>query len=87
MIKNKIILTFLALLLTYNNCYAITLEELSNPLPPTNRLGIGDIPEKTFAVKSSKKIETKESKFDKNSEEIKKITYADLSLKKNCERN
>lgn len=83
MTKNKIILAAFAFLLTTPISYAISIDEITEPMQPANRLGIGNTPEKTFAIKTSKKvIKEKEASIDKNSEDIKKITYADLSLKK-----
>ena len=83
MIRSKIILTFLVILFFGSSGYCISLDEITEPLPPVNRLGIGNIPEKTYSVKNSKKVvETKESLLDENNEAIKNLTYADLSLKK-----
>ncbi len=62
---------------------AITLEEISQPLPPANRLGVGSTPENAYKVSDAdKKLSSKEASLDKNSEAVKDITYADLSLKK-----
>lgn len=64
-------------------CSAITLEEMTNPQPPAYRLGVGASPEKAYKVSDSQKaVNTKDADIDKNSEAVKNITYADLSLKK-----
>lgn len=63
--------------------FSITLEEMTGPLPSANRLGVGNTPENAFKVSNSdKKLNSKEANLDKDSEAVKDITYADLSLKK-----
>ena len=62
MTKNKIILAAFAFLLTTPISYAISIDEITEPMQPANRLGIGNTPEKTFAIKTSKKV-IKENKL------------------------
>lgn len=78
------LLTVSALLvLTAPKAFSITLDELTDPMPPAYRLGVSATPEKAFKVSDSeKKLQAKDANLDKTSEEIKNITYADLSLKK-----
>lgn len=87
--QNKILhkitlLTVSALLvLTAPKAFSITLDELTDPMPPAYRLGVSAMPEKAYKVsESEKKLQAKDANLDKTSEEIKNITYADLSLKK-----
>ena len=78
------LLTVSALLvLTAPKAFSITLDELTDPMPPAYRLGVSATPEKAYKVSDSeKKLQAKDANLDKTSEEIKNITYADLSLKK-----
>ncbi len=81
--RNKIFTLLIAVFLTAQSTYAITLEEMTEPMPPAFRVGVSASPEKAYKVSSSeKKLNTKDANFDRTSEEIKNITYADLSLKK-----
>lgn len=82
--KNKILSALLLSQLFFSPAvYPIALEEMSNPLPPAYRLGVGNTPEKAYKVSSSdKKLNAKDANLDKDSEAVKDITYADLSLKK-----
>ena len=83
MIKNKIFLTCMAVILSMQYCFAISLEDITEPLPPAYRLGVGSAPENKYKVSESNKvIKAKDATLDKQSEAIKNITYADLSLKK-----
>ena len=83
-IRNKILTSvILAQFFISPLSQAITLEEISQPLPPANRLGVGSTPENAYKVSDAdKKLSSKEASLDKNSEALKDITYADLSLKK-----
>ena len=83
-IRNKILISvILAQFFISPLSQAITLEEISQPLPPANRLGVGSTPENAYKVSDAdKKLSSKEASLDKNSEAVKDITYADLSLKK-----
>ena len=83
-IRNKILtVVILAQFFISPLSQAITLEEISQPLPPANRLGVGSTPENAYKVSDAdKKLSSKEASLDKNSEAVKDITYADLSLKK-----
>lgn len=83
-IRNKILtVVILAQFFISPLSQAITLEEISQPLPPANRLGVGSTPENAYKVSDAdKKLSAKEASLDKNSEAVKDITYADLSLKK-----
>ena len=83
-IRNKILtIVILAQFFISPLSQAITLEEISQPLPPANRLGVGSTPENAYKVSDAdKKLSSKEASLDKNSEAVKDITYADLSLKK-----
>lgn len=81
--KNKLLTALILSLFISQASYSITLEELTGPQPPANRLGVGNTPENTYKVSSSdKKLNSKEANLDKDSEAVKDITYADLSLKK-----
>ncbi len=84
MYKNKILISaFSCLLIFSQQAFCLTLEDVTNPLPPANRLGIGTQPENSYKIsESDKKINSKEANLDKESEALKDITYADLSLKK-----
>ena len=75
------LLTVSALLvLTAPKAFSITLDELTDPMPPAYRLGVSATPEKAYKVSDSeKKLQAKDANLDKTSEEIKNITYADLS--------
>ena len=83
-IRNKILTSvILAQFFISPLSQAITLEEISQPLPLANRLGVGSTPENAYKVSDAdKKLSSKEASLDKNSEAVKDITYADLSLKK-----
>ena len=82
--SNKILTAvILAQLVLSSASYAITLDDITQPLPPANRLGVGNMPENAYKVSDAdKKVDSKEASLDKNSEAVKEITYADLSLKK-----
>lgn len=81
--RNNFFALLIAAILTAQCTYAITLEEMTEPMPPAFRVGVSASPEKAYKVSSSeKKLNTKDANFDRTSEEIKNITYADLSLKK-----
>ena len=82
-VKNKLLLLFLALLLSNMSSFAITVDELTEPKEPAYRVGVGAEPERIYKVsESDKKLQSKEANIDKTSEAVKNITYADLSLKK-----
>ena len=81
--KNKLLILFLALLLSNIGSFAITVYELTEPKEPAYRVGVGAEPERIYKVsESDKKLQSKEANIDKTSEAVKNITYADLSLKK-----
>ena len=61
---------------------AITLEELTSPQPPSQRLGTEDVPEKVFKIVDTQKDNEIKAKLEHDAEIIKDITYADLSLNK-----
>ena len=83
MIKNKLFPVLLAAAFTLQTCYAISVEEITEPLPPAYRLGVGSAPENKYKVsEANKEIKAKDATLDKEAEAIKNITYADLSLKK-----
>lgn len=82
MLKNKFLLS-LILVFAANSAYAINLDDLTAPMPPANRLGVGAMPEHSFKVSTSDvKTASKDANLDKSTEAVKSITYADLSLKK-----
>lgn len=82
MLKNKLLLS-LILVFVANSAYAINLDDLTAPMPPANRLGVGAMPEHSFKVSTSDvKTASKDANLDKSTEAVKSITYADLSLKK-----
>ena len=62
---------------------AIELDDITEPLPPAYRLGVGSAPENKYKVsEADKEIKAKDATLDKEAEAVKNITYADLSLKK-----
>lgn len=80
---NKLSLLLFTLFMLSLPAYSIDVNELSNPMPLANRLGVGNTPEQAYKVTSSeKKLNSKDATLDKDSEAVKDITYADLSLKK-----
>lgn len=82
MLKNKLLLS-LIFVFAANSVYAINLDDLTAPMPPANRLGVGAMPEHSFKVSASDvKTASKDANLDKSTEAVKSITYADLSLKK-----
>lgn len=81
--RNRFFLVFLSLIFSMQCCLSISIEDITEPLPPAYRLGVGSAPENKYKVSESNKvIKSKEATLDKKSEAIKNITYADLSLKK-----
>ena len=81
--RNRFFLVFLSLIFSMQCCLSISIEDITDPLPPAYRLGVGSAPENKYKVSESNKvIKSKEATLDKKSEAIKNITYADLSLKK-----
>lgn len=82
---SKILKSFIAVLICLNIAFpscAITLEELTSPQPPAQRLGTEDVPEKVFKIVDTQKDNEIKAKLEKDAEIIKDITYADLSLNK-----
>src|SRR5574344_6413 len=80
---NKLSLLLFSLFMLSLPAYSIDVNELSNPMPLANRLGVGNTPEQAYKVTSrKKKLNSKDATLDKDSEAVKDITYADLSLKK-----
>lgn len=83
MIKNKIFPALLTLIFAASPCFAIGIEDITEPLPPAYRLGVGSSPENKYKVsEANKEIKAKDATLDKEAEAVKNITYADLSLKK-----
>ena len=83
MLKNKIFPALLALIFAASPCLAIGIEDITEPLPPAYRLGVGSSPENKYKVsEANKEIKAKDATLDKEAEAVKNITYADLSLKK-----
>lgn len=82
--KSKVLIAIFCIqLLLAPFVQAITLDDITQPLPPANRLGVGSVPENNFKVTDSdKKFNSKEASLDKASAAVRDITYADLSLKK-----
>ncbi len=84
MLKNakKYTLSLIFILSSLAPCFSITLSELNYPMPPANRLGVGQTPEAPFKeVKTvnegktvTQKTGIKEAAYDSS--------YADLSLKR-----
>lgn len=78
----KYILSLMFILSCFAPCFSITLSELNYPMPPANRLGVGQTPEAPFKeVKTvnegktvTQKTGIKEAAYDSS--------YADLSLKR-----
>lgn len=86
MLKNKLIISLTAFLFLYNNCsLAQTLESLNYPMPPANRMGVGQNPEAPFSeVKTVNENKTVVSKTGIK-EAVYDSSYADLSLKRLAE--
>lgn len=83
MIKNKIFPALLTLIFAASPCLAIGIEDITEPLPPAYRLGVGSSPENKYKVsEANKEIKAKDATLDKEAEAVKNITYEDLSLKK-----
>lgn len=83
MIKNKLLPALFVAVFSLQSCLAITVEDITEPLPPAYRLGVGSAPENKYKVsEANKEIKAKDATLDKEAEAIKNITYADLSLKK-----
>ena len=62
MLRNNLILVFISFFLT-SPVVSITLEELNYPMPPANRLGVGQNPEAPFKeVKTVNEGKTETSK-------------------------
>ena len=84
MLRNNLILVFISFFLT-SPVFSIPLEELNYPMPPANRLGVGQNPEAPFrevkTVNEGKTVTSKtgikEAAYD--------ASYADLSLKRLAE--
>ncbi len=83
MIRNKLCAAFVFCCLAIQPVFAISVEELTEPMPPAYRLGVGSTPENQYKVSTSdKEVKAKDATLDKTAEAVKNITYADLSLKK-----
>ena len=78
----KKLLVFMLLLSFTLPTEAITIEELTSPQPPSQRLGTEDVPEKVFKIVDTQKDNETKARLEQNAEMIKEITYADLSLNK-----
>ena len=78
----KKILIFLLMIAFSQPSLAITLDELTAPQPPSQRLGTEDVPEKVFKIVDTQKDNEIKAKLEHDAEIIKDITYADLSLNK-----
>lgn len=82
-INNLIALSLFIQFCVSSFAFAISLDEITHPLPHANRLGVSNIPENSFKITNAEKaISAKDADIDKASEAVKNITYADLSLKK-----
>lgn len=82
MSKNRLILLLSFILFGVMPSFSITLDELTEPLKPAYRLGVGNVPEKVYKVTESTKTKEKDATLEQAGEAVKNITYADLSLKK-----
>lgn len=82
MLQNKFLLVVVLFLISCQFSFGLTLDDVTNPLPPAYRLGAGDNPENAYKVSNSDKIKEKDSTLEEAGEAVKNITYADLSLKK-----
>ena len=61
---------------------AISVEDVTEPICPSYRLGTGSVPEKIYKVVETKKqIPTRDTTYNAQNA-VKDLTYADLSLKK-----
>ncbi len=84
-ISKNFFLIFLYFLISSPCCFSLTLENLNYPMPPANRMGVGQNPEAPFSevktVNDGKTVVSKtgikEAAYD--------ATYADLSLKRLAE--
>ena len=75
---SRILKSFIAVLICLNIAFpscAITLEELTSPQPPAQRLGTEDVPEKVFKIVDTQKDNEIKAKLEKDAEIIKDITY------------
>ena len=82
MSKNRLILLLSFILFGVMPSFSITSDELTEPLKPAYRLGVGNVPEKVYKVTESTKTKEKDATLEQAGEAVKNITYADLSLKK-----
>ena len=76
----KKIISFLLLLSICMPANAVTLEEITEPMPPANRAGLSEIPEQRILetpVIEKELINKEDSDFS-----VDDLTYADLSIKK-----
>jgi len=76
----KKIISFLLLLSICMPASAVTLEEITEPMPPANRAGLSEIPEQRILetpVIEKEFINKEDSDFS-----VDDLTYADLSIKK-----
>lgn len=85
MVKNKIktcIIIFALLFFGVAPCFALTLDELNYPMPPANRMGVGQTPETPFSVVKTTDnkavVQSKTGIIDNPYD----VSYADLSLKR-----
>ena len=86
MLKNKLPVLLIAAFMSLSPAFAINLEDITDPLPPARRLGVGSSPENPFKVSdSSQKTSSKEANHVKNGEAVNNISYADLRIKKIAE--
>ena len=64
-------------------CFSITTEEIRQPKPALNQLGINYEPENKFEIiKKDSSVEKNVAKLIEDKDEFSNYTYADLSLKK-----
>lgn len=82
MLKNKFICLLSVAIFSSLPSYCISLDELTQPMSPAYRLGVGNTPEKVYKVTESVKAKEKDATLEQAGEAVKSITYADLSLKK-----
>lgn len=79
----KKILLILTMLFTIAPIHATTLEDLTVPIFPKNKMGLTDTPESEIVEVKSNNVKSAKTQGDKEDSKISSaLTYADLSLKK-----
>lgn len=80
--RKRILFAVLLTTFVVSPASALTLNDITTPQEPAYRLGTEQVPEKVYKVIDTKETNTQSALVDKNSDAIKNITYADLTLNK-----